>query len=63
MGERINRIIAKQAEIRERMAALPEQQAWNQDYESAEVTRFAEKCLPQKPPLNLNHINIEWEEE
>lgn len=63
MGERIDRIIAKQSEIRERLAGLPEQRAWMEDYESAEITQFAESCLPEKPPLNLNHINIEWENE
>lgn len=63
MGERLNKIIAKQKEIQERIASLPEPRAWMEDYESAEVAHFAEKCLPQKPPLNLNHINIEWEGE
>lgn len=45
-------------------ASMRESQAWQQDYEQAEINQFAESCLPQKPPLNLNHINIEdWEDE
>ncbi len=63
MGERINRIIAKQAEIQERLSSMSEQRIWQEDYESAEITQFAESCLPQRPPINLNHINIEWEDE
>lgn len=63
MGERIQRIIAKQRDIQERLAQLPEPQAWQQDYAAAEDRLFAEKCLPQKPAINLNHINIEWEDE
>lgn len=63
MGERINRIIAKQAEIRERINSMTEQRIWQEDYESAEINQFAESCLPKRPPINLNHINIEWEDE
>ena len=64
MGERLKRIIAKQAELRERLAAMTEQQIWQDDYDSAEISQFAESCLPQKPLVNLNHINIEdWEDE
>lgn len=63
MGERINRIIAKQAEIRERINSMSEQQCWQEDHEAAEITQFAESCLPQRPAINLNHINIEWEDE
>lgn len=45
-------------------ASMRETQAWQQDYEAAEINQFAESCLPQKSPLNLNHINIEdWEDE
>lgn len=64
MGERINRIIANQQRIQELISSMPEQRIWQEDYESAEITQFAESCLPQRPPLNLNHINIEdWEDE
>ncbi len=61
MGERLKRIIAKQEQIREEMQGISENQAWQQDYESAEINQFAESCLPQRPLVNLNHINIEWE--
>lgn len=45
-------------------ATMRESQAWLQDYEQAEINQFAENCLPQKPSLNLNHINIEdWEDD
>ena len=46
--------------------SMTESQAWQQDYEAAEINQFAEKCSPQKPLVNLNHINIEiedWEDE
>ena len=63
MGERLKKIIAKQKEIQERISSMPEQRIWQEDYEAAEINQFAESCLPQRPLVNLNHINIEWDDE
>lgn len=64
MGNIINDLVQKTTQALAERATTTESRAWQQDYEQAEINQFAEKCSPQKPPVNLNHINIEdWKDE
>lgn len=58
MGDRLKKIIANQAEIRERLNSMKESQVWQEDHDAADIANFAEQCLPPEQRSKLNLPNI-----